>query len=47
MTSTFHTMDLLFWKQPLYQLSHNHCPVILNFLTFKYLEDKKIVSIEL
>ena len=32
------TTDLWNWKQPLFQLSHNHCPVVVNwFLTFGYL----------
>ena len=26
------TMDIWCWKQPLYQLSHNHCPEIFYFL---------------
>ena len=35
------TSDLWFWKQPLYQLSHNHCPKIAFFdqcyyLTFEF-----------
>ena len=28
------TMDLWYWKRPLYQLSHNHCPTIILYFHF-------------
>ena len=33
------TADLWYWKRPLYQLSHNHCPkqYLLNFLSVNFI----------
>ena len=31
------TADLWYWKRPLYQLSHNHCPYSVSLILFQFL----------
>ena len=39
------TVDLWYWKQPLYQLIHNHCPMSLQMFPVPDFMDKLSCSV--